>query len=428
MDKKRCTAIVLAAGSGSRMKSGVAKQFIKLQGRPLIWYALQAMEESSVVDDCVLVTGAGDISYVQEEIVTKYGFRKVAAVVAGGAERYDSVYRALRFIADGGLKVPNRDGYVFIHDGARPFLTEEILQRCYEQVCGCRACVAAMPVKDTVKIADRDDFAIQTPDRSTLWQIQTPQVFETQLITEAYEKMMARQKKADLCQTGVLPQKADKSGKILSPLQITDDAMAVEAFTDVPVKLVRGSYENIKITTPEDMAAAEALLRRRSARAQKAAIVFLICGKICSGKSTYAERLRAEYNAVLLSVDEIMLAIFGLYAGENHDEYTEKIQNYLFEKSVEIVRSGHHVILDWGFWTKRRRSAAREYYQSRNIACEFHYIDISDSVWEERIERRNQMVSEKKVEAYLIDDNLSKKFEGLFEPPTDGEIDVYVRD
>ena len=407
MSRKRCTAVVLAAGTGSRMQSGVAKQFMELGGRPLIWYALHAVEESSVVDDCVLVTGAEDISYVQKEIVEKYGFRKVAAVVAGGAERYDSVYLALRFIADGGLTVPNRDGYVLIHDGARPFLTEEILRRCYDKVRVCRACVAAMPVKDTVKVADHDGFAVRTPDRSTLWQIQTPQVFETRLITEAYEKMMTRQKAAGV--------------------RITDDAMAVETFTDVPVKLVHGSYENIKVTTPEDMAAAEAFLTDRSDGRREAAKVFLLCGKICSGKSTYAEKLRSEHHAVLLSVDEIMLAVFGLYASEKHDEYTERIQRCLFEKSVEIIQSGHSVILDWGFWTGQKRAAARAYYQSRHIACEFHYIDVDDDVWKEQIERRNRMVAAGETEAYLIDDHLAAKFAGLFEPPADDEIDVRVR-
>ncbi len=417
MDRKRCTAIVLAAGSGSRMKSDVAKQYMDLCGRPLIWYALHAIEESSVIDDCVLVTGAEDISYVKEEIVERYGFCKIAAVVAGGAERYDSVYQALRFIADGNMQTSDGDGYVFIHDGARPFLTEEILQRCYEAARMYRACVAAVPVKDTVKVADRDGFAVQTPDRSTLWQIQTPQVFETRLITEAYEKMMLQHGETD----------AEQEDTAAPKRRITDDAMAVEAFTDVPVKLVQGSYENIKITTPEDMTVAEALLEDRLDRRQEAVKVFLICGRICSGKSTYAENLRSEHNAVLLSVDEIMLAVFGLYAGEKHDEYTERIQRYLFEKSVEIVKSGHCVILDWGFWTRQKRAAAREYYQRRGIACEFHYIDIADGLWKEQIDRRNHMVLAGETEAYLIDDALAAKFAGLFEPPADDEIDVWVR-
>ena len=110
MDKKRCTAIVLAAGSGSRMKSDVAKQYMSLCGKPLIWYALHAIEESSVIDDCILVTGAEDISYVEKEIVARYGFGKVDTVVAGGKERYDSVYHALQVIADGRLRIPNENG------------------------------------------------------------------------------------------------------------------------------------------------------------------------------------------------------------------------------------------------------------------------------------------------------------------------------
>ena len=139
--KKRCTAVLLAAGSGSRMKSDIAKQYMLLGGKPLIWYALHVIEESSVIDDCVLVTGAEDISYVQEEIVERYGFHKVDTIVAGGKERYDSVYQALKVIESGEMRVRNRDGYVFIHDGARPFLTEDILRRDYEAVKTFRACV-----------------------------------------------------------------------------------------------------------------------------------------------------------------------------------------------------------------------------------------------------------------------------------------------
>ena len=115
MKKKRCTAIVLAAGSGSRMKSGVAKQFMTVREKPLIWYALHVIEESSVIDDCILVTGAEDISYVREEIVERYGFHKVDTIVAGGRERYDSVYQALKVVAGGKMRVPNVDGYIFIN-------------------------------------------------------------------------------------------------------------------------------------------------------------------------------------------------------------------------------------------------------------------------------------------------------------------------
>lgn len=153
---------------------------------------------------------------------------------------------------------------------------------------------------------------------------------------------------------------------------------------------------------------------------------FLISGKICCGKSTYAERLRIENNAVLLSVDEIMLAIFGPYTGDKHDEYTEKIQKYFFEKSVEIINSGINVILDWGFWSKCKRTEAREFYTVRDIECEFYYIDISDKVWKERIEHRNELVLKRENAAYIIDSNLAAKFESLFEPPSEDEVDVWV--
>lgn len=241
--KKRCTAIVLAAGSGSRMKSGVAKQYMLLQGKPLIWYALHAIEESAVIDDCVLVAGAEDISYVREEIVERYGFCKIGTVVDGGKERYDSVYHALKVIKDGDTCVQDRAGYIFIHDGARPFLTEEILQRDLEAVEKFRACVTGMPVKDTIKIANENGYAVQTPDRSLVWQIQTPQVFEGGLIIEAYERLMK-----------------EKERLRAENVKITDDAMVVERFMNIPVRLVRGSYENIKITTPEDLVTAEAFL------------------------------------------------------------------------------------------------------------------------------------------------------------------------
>ncbi len=261
MGRKRCTAIVLAAGSGSRMKSEVPKQYMPLGGKPLVWYALKAIERSSVIDDCILVAGQEDIlsGYVREQIVERFGFHKVTSVVPGGAERYDSVYNALRAIAETGTAAADRetvmtaeagsgetsctDGYVFIHDGARPFLTEEILRRCLAEVERTGACVAGMPVKDTIKIVDAEGCADRTPDRERLWQIQTPQVFETALITEAYERLMRR--KESLTAAGI---------------KITDDAGVVELLMERPVKLVEGSYRNIKITTPEDIAVAEAFL------------------------------------------------------------------------------------------------------------------------------------------------------------------------
>lgn len=234
----KCTSIVLAAGTGKRMQSAVAKQYMLLREKPVIWYALQAFERSQIVDRVILVVGEGEIPYCRQEIVEKYGFSKVQAVIEGGAERYLSVWEGLKL-----LQEQSEDGYVFIHDGARPFVNEQIIRDTYEAAREYGACVAGMPVKDTIKIADQEEFAVQTPNRRTVWAVQTPQVFEQRLIIEAYGALI----------TNLECLKAEG-------LEITDDAMVVETMMHKKVKLVKASYENIKLTTPEDMKLAESLL------------------------------------------------------------------------------------------------------------------------------------------------------------------------
>ena len=243
----RFAAVVLAAGKGKRMKSTVQKQFLLLHGKPLLYYSLEAFENSPV-EDIVLVTGAEETEYCRKEIVERFGFQKVRAIVAGGKERYHSVYEGLKALSDQlgygtgasvGGKEDERD-YVMIHDGARPFVDEDILERVMKDTVTYGACVAGMMSKDTVKLADEDGFAAQTPDRSRVWTVQTPQSFSYTLIKEAYDKMMSREE----YQQGV-----------------TDDAMVVESMTRQRVKLTEGSYRNIKVTTPEDMAVAEAFLK-----------------------------------------------------------------------------------------------------------------------------------------------------------------------
>lgn len=253
------TAIVLAAGAGKRMQSAVAKQYLLLEGKPIIWYALEAFEKSPIIDKVILVVGNGEIPYCREEIVEKYHFCKVCAVIEGGAERYLSVWEGLKQICgcemvegtgekseqtvENALMPKQQDGYVFIHDGARPFVNETIIQDTYHDAREYGACVAGMPVKDTIKIADEDGFAVQTPNRKTVWAVQTPQVFEQSLIVDAYGQLIENLEK--LKERGV---------------EITDDAMVVETMLKRKVKLVKASYENIKITTPEDMKIAQSLL------------------------------------------------------------------------------------------------------------------------------------------------------------------------
>ena len=226
---ERNTAIVLAAGQGKRMHSKVQKQFLEIQGYPVLYYSLRCFQESSLIQDIILVTGEESISYCKEEIVQKYGFTKVSAVIPGGKERYDSVYAGLCECRD--------CEYVLIHDGARPFVTEEILKRGLQKVKETGACVIGMPSKDTVKLSDEEGYVKETPNRKCVWTIQTPQIFLYSLIREAHDSI--RQK--------------DMS-------KITDDAMVVEQETGAKVALAEGSYQNIKITTPEDMKTAEAFL------------------------------------------------------------------------------------------------------------------------------------------------------------------------
>jgi 2-C-methyl-D-erythritol 4-phosphate cytidylyltransferase len=232
----RFAAIVLSAGTGSRMKSDIPKQYLPLCGKPVICYSLQAFEESAV-DEIVLVTGAGDTDFCREEIVEKYGFRKVTQIVPGGKERYDSVYEGIRALRGA--------DYVLIHDGARPMITGDIITRSIESVQQEQACVVGMPVKDTIKISDENAYISETPDRSRVWQVQTPQSFSYALIVRAYEELHRRQKANE-------------------PIPaITDDAMLVERMTGAKVKLIEGSYRNMKITTPEDLDVAEIFLEKK---------------------------------------------------------------------------------------------------------------------------------------------------------------------
>ena len=224
------TAIVLAAGQGRRMQSTVQKQFLLLKGRPLIAHTLEAFQKSAV-DEVILVTGEEEIPYCRNEIAEKYGFSKVKAVIAGGRERYHSVYE--------GLKAAEGCSEVLIHDGARPLVTPQIID---DAAAGARlygACVIGMPVKDTIKLSDADGFVADTPKRHLVWQIQTPQAFCYAWIRQAYDKLFSKEEYQK---------------------NITDDAMVLETMTNRRIRLIEGSYSNIKVTTPEDMIIAEALL------------------------------------------------------------------------------------------------------------------------------------------------------------------------
>lgn len=228
----KTTAVVLAAGKGSRMKSSARKQYMMLKGQPVVCYSLAVFEQCERIDEIILVCGQGEESMCREQIVERYHYNKVKKIVSGGKERYHSVYE--------GLKAARPDcRIVLIHDGARPLLDEKMIGRLLDSVKESGACVAGMPVKDTIRLSGENGYAAETLPRERIWMMQTPQVFDYSLILSAHEKLMEMDH---------------------LPVQITDDAMVLEYITGQKVKLVEGSYRNIKITTPEDLLTAESLL------------------------------------------------------------------------------------------------------------------------------------------------------------------------
>jgi 2-C-methyl-D-erythritol 4-phosphate cytidylyltransferase len=223
VDKAKVGAIIVAAGASQRM-NGVDKMMAVLGGKPLLVWSVEALQQSPKVDHIVLVNSQKNLEPVQCMVID-HKWTKVAEVCTGGQRRQDSVAA--------GLKMLGECEWVIIHDGARPLLTAELIERGLEAARETGAAVAAVPVTDTIKLAGNDRIVIETPPRENLWAVQTPQIFRFAIIKEAYQ-----QAKGDA----------------------TDDAMLVEQIGS-KVKLFPGSYDNIKITTPRDLAMAEILIK-----------------------------------------------------------------------------------------------------------------------------------------------------------------------
>lgn len=231
---KFVSVILAAAGMSNRMGSSINKQFIPLGGKPVLAHTIETFDRLKYIDEIIVVARESEIDYIRREIVKRYGFRKVKKIVRGGLERQDSVYNGLLAVAD-------RSEIVLSHDGARPFVDRETVERALKAAAETDAAVVGVPVKDTIKsVADGE--ITETPERSKLWQAQTPQCFSTELLKHAYEEAI---------QTG---------------FKATDDSALVEQLGK-EVRMVRGSYENIKITTPDDVILGEALMLYRMSEA-----------------------------------------------------------------------------------------------------------------------------------------------------------------
>lgn len=221
-------AMIVAAGKGTRMGANINKQFINIKGKPVIYYSLKTFNDSDNIDKIIIVAAENEINYMKNEIVNRYCFNKVEAVVAGGAQRNQSVYNGLKAIG-------NECEFVLIHDGARPFVNSRTISDGlkYAELYG--ACTCGVRPKDTIKVINSGGFSVSTPDRSELFAVQTPQCFRYSLIMDCHERIRKEN------------------------VQVTDDTMVVEAF-GCRVYTYEGSYENIKITTPDDIILAEAIL------------------------------------------------------------------------------------------------------------------------------------------------------------------------
>ncbi|MCB2295838.1 2-C-methyl-D-erythritol 4-phosphate cytidylyltransferase [Clostridium algoriphilum] len=223
---KNC-AIILAAGKGRRMGKSINKQYLNINEYPILYYTIKAFSQSNCIDEIIVVAAEGEVDYCREEIVKKYNFSKVINVITGGKERQYSVLA--------GLKAISNCEIVLIHDGARPFVSESIIRNAvfYANLYGATAC--GVRPKDTIKIKDSLGFSLETPRREMLFCVQTPQAFKYDLILGCHKKI-------------------NNEG-----IKVTDDTMVVEQYGN-KVYLYEGSYDNIKVTTPEDLATGRQIL------------------------------------------------------------------------------------------------------------------------------------------------------------------------
>lgn len=231
MKEHYISAIIVAAGQGKRMNVGVNKQYIILKGKPILAHTINIFESSPLVKEIIVVVGENEKEKCNKDIINAYDFKKVKALVTGGESRQQSMYNGLKAVSQ------NAD-IVITHDGARPLLEEELLEKSIKETINYGGTVVGVTVKNTIKMVDSDGFIKSTLQRDLLWNIQTPQCFSYNILLEAHNK-------------------AIKDGFIG-----TDDAMLVEHI-GYPVKLVKGNDDNIKITTQEDLVQAEIILDRR---------------------------------------------------------------------------------------------------------------------------------------------------------------------
>jgi 2-C-methyl-D-erythritol 4-phosphate cytidylyltransferase len=226
----KTVVIIPAAGTGRRMGGEIPKQYLSLAGIPILVHTLSAFQRSPLVDEILLVVPGGDVAEVRRDVVERYDFSRVSLVIAGGKERQDSVRNALVYVRD-------EHEIVLVHDGVRPFVTGALIERAVAGARAFGAVTVGVPVRDTVKAVDAAGRVVKTVLREGLWLTQTPQAFRREVILAAYERAAA------------------------DGFYGTDDASLVERM-GIPVRMIPGDADNIKVTTPEDLERGERMIRR----------------------------------------------------------------------------------------------------------------------------------------------------------------------
>ena len=237
--------VIVAAGTGSRMNMGINKQFIKLEGKEIIAYTIEKFYNNSNIEDIVVVVKEDESEFFKKEILDKYNFKNVK-IAYGGKERQDSVYNGLKLLDE-------KCDVVLIHDGARPFVSDKIIDKSIEEAKEHKAIVVGVPVKDTIKVIDNDKNIVDTPNRSVLWAVQTPQTFDYNILIDAYKDAFKNKFYGTEAYRKMIID--DNKGNI------TDDAMVVEKYSGIKVKMSLSQYNNIKITTQEDLNIGSQILR-----------------------------------------------------------------------------------------------------------------------------------------------------------------------
>ncbi|MEN6622451.1 MAG: 2-C-methyl-D-erythritol 4-phosphate cytidylyltransferase [Smithella sp.] len=322
----KTVAIIPAGGAGRRLNAGIAKQYLHINGLPVLVHSLNVFERAKIIDEIILVVPESDIEFVRKDLIAKNNFKKIKKIIAGGIERQDSVRNGIAAIDD-------KYDIVLVHDGVRPFVKSKMIDNIVAVVRNFPAAVIGVPSKDTIKETKDDDLVVKTVPRRNLWITQTPQAFQFDVLQKAYD------------------------AAYLDNFYGTDDASLVERI-GVPVKMIAGSYENIKITTQEDLVIAEALLKsKREEKMQMRTGIGYDSHRFAQGRKLILGGVEIPYerglqghsdaDALIHAVCDALLGATG--AGDIGRHFPDNDQAYKGISSMILLKRVREIIKEKGF-------------------------------------------------------------------------------